>query len=223
MSPKWTFDCIIKELVSPQTWQSRRICTHFPSGNHQNHNQVLNSHRPKRLESTPPDTFKDKEEATRDGRRGAFTTQSNPMSTRWAAHRLEGNYITEVPSQDQVLSPTSCSPAWRSSPARRVPRAFGLEGQWGLSTGLELHGTGGDRVHSWRAQTRFCATGSQPRLVNSIGAGTGPPVGPRGSPVVTGVGCGSLGRGKGKDSGGRSPQRILTSPRGRHFGIKTWL
>ena len=60
MNPKWTFDCIIKELVSPQTWQSRRICAHFPSGNHQNHNQVLNSHRPKRLESTPPDTFKDK-------------------------------------------------------------------------------------------------------------------------------------------------------------------
>ena len=120
----------MKELVSPQTRQSGRICAHFPSGNHQNHNQVLNSLPPKTLESTPHDIFKDNEGATRDGRRGAFTTQSKPMSTRWAAHRLQGNYITEVPSQDGVLSPTSRSPAWRSSPARRDSRAFGLEGQW---------------------------------------------------------------------------------------------
>lgn len=127
------------------------------------------------------------------------------MSTRWAAHRLENNYITEVPSQDQVLSP------------HHAPQCEGPALRGGTPEHLALK-VSGDRVQQWSStglgetestlgghRQGFVHPGSQPRVVNSTGAGTGPPVGPRGSPVATGVGCGSRGRGKGKDSGSRSP------------------
>lgn len=154
---------------------------------------------------------------------GGVFSQPSPMSSRWAAHRLENNYITEVPSQDRVLSP------------HHTPQGEGPALRGGTPEHLALK-VSGDRVQDWSStglgetestlgghRQGFVHPGSQPRVVNSTGAGTGPPVGPRGSPVATGVGCGSRGRGKGKDSGSRSPQRMLTSPRGRHFGFKTWL
>ena len=38
---------------------------------------------------------KTKKKPQQERRRGTFLIQSNPMSTGWATHKLETNYITE--------------------------------------------------------------------------------------------------------------------------------
>ena len=52
----------------------------------------------KTLELTKKDTQhpKTKENPLGDGRRGAITVKSNPITAGWVTHRLENTYTTEV-------------------------------------------------------------------------------------------------------------------------------
>ena len=54
------------------------------------------------LEPTKKDTLhpKTKKKLQRDGRWGAITIKSNLIHARWATHKLENNYITEVLPQE---------------------------------------------------------------------------------------------------------------------------
>ena len=97
------------------------------------------------------------------------------MSTRWAAHRLEKKGIRVVLT--------------RSGPEPHVTLpSMKAQSTW------PWRSAGRERAHSWRHRQGFVHAGSQPRAVSSIAAGAGP-VGPGGSPVETGVGCGPLGEG----------------------------
>ena len=80
-------------------WQSRRTCAHSLLREHQNHNELLNNNRQedtgthqKRYTPHP----KTKEKPQWDGRRGAITIKSNPITAGWVTHKLENTYITEV-------------------------------------------------------------------------------------------------------------------------------
>lgn len=62
----------------------------------QNHNcRTINR---KTLEPTKKD-IKDKEKPTRQHRRSTIMIKSNPISTEWATHKLENNYITVLAQQ----------------------------------------------------------------------------------------------------------------------------
>ena len=52
----------------------------------------------KTLELTKKDTPhpKTKEKPQWDGRRGAITIKSNPITTGWVTHKLQNNYTTEI-------------------------------------------------------------------------------------------------------------------------------
>ena len=76
----------------------------------------------KTMEFTKKDTPhpKTKEKPQWDGRRGAITIKSNPITAGWVTHKLEDTYTTEVPPTGvKVLSPTSGFPTWGSGNGRR--------------------------------------------------------------------------------------------------------
>ena len=123
----------------------------------------------------------------------------------------------------KVLSPTSGSPGWGSGIRRRNPRALGFEDQWGLSAGAPQD-WGKQRFHSWRAHTRFHVHWDPAQSSNSIGAWAGPTYE---SWRVSWGGWDWLWitMGGGQGHWWQRTQRILiglSSPRGCHFGTKTW-
>ena len=84
-------------------------------------------------------------------------------------------------------------------------RAFGFEGQWGLSAGAPQN-WGEERLHSWGLHTRFHVHGDPGQSSDSTGAWADLPVGrpfKEGSPQEAGglavAHCGS------KDTGGGDP------------------
>ena len=103
----------------------------------------------------------------------------------------------------------------------RTPRAFGIEGQWGLSA-IAPQGWEKLSLHSWRAHTRTHRHRDPAQSSTSIGTRVGLTRGPGGSPGLVGGGCNSL---WGQGHRPQRPQGILisvSSPRGPCFGTKTW-
>lgn len=65
----------------------------------------------------------------------------------WATHKLEKNCITEVPPHEwQSQAHTLGSPAQESCTRNTAPRAFGFEGQQGLTSGAP---TGSGQIKTW--------------------------------------------------------------------------
>ena len=89
-----------------------------------------------------------------DGRRSAIMIKSNPIPTRWAVHKLENNYTTEVlPQEWQYWAPCEAPLTGCLATGGRGPRKSGFEGQWSLITGIPQD-WGKQKLHSWRAHTR---------------------------------------------------------------------
>ena len=89
-----------------------------------------------------------------DGRRSAIMIKSNPIPTRWAVHKLENNYTTEVlPQEWQYWAPCEAPLTGCLATGGRGPRKSGFEGQWSLITEIPQD-WGKQKLHSWRAHTR---------------------------------------------------------------------
>ena len=72
----------------------------------------------KTMELTKKDTphSKTKQKPQWDGRRGAITIKSNPITAGWVTHRLQNTYTTEVhPLEWRLWDP--CQPSQRGGPA----------------------------------------------------------------------------------------------------------
>lgn len=85
-------------------------------------------------------THKDKK-SQRGSRRGTFCN-----AIKWATHKLENNYIAEVPCQ--VPQPGGLALG------EEALGAFGVESQWDLSAEVPQD-WGKERLHSWRVHTKF--------------------------------------------------------------------
>ena len=110
----------------------------------------------KTLELTKKHTLhpKTKEKPQWDGRRGAITIKSNPITAGWVTHKLENTYTTEVhPLEWRFWAP--CQASQPGGPARRggIPRESDFEGWRDLITGLRQD-WGKQRLHSWKAHTK---------------------------------------------------------------------
>ena len=74
-----------------------------------------------------------------DGEKGTLMIQSNPTSTGWVTHRLENNYVTEVLLGEwEFWAPCQVPQCGCLALGEEPPRAFGLEGQWDLTTETPL-------------------------------------------------------------------------------------
>ena len=106
-------------------WWKRKNGVYLLSWNQQNYNQLLNSLQPNRLQTIKKDILlqKTKRRPHQVGTRDNYMDISNPISTRWAAHRLENNCITET-HNERVLSPMSGPHAWGSGIGRRNPQSI---------------------------------------------------------------------------------------------------
>ena len=98
-----------------------------------------------------------------------------------------------------VLSPTSGTPTWGSNIGSRSPRAFGFEGQWGLSARAPQDQEK-QRLHSWWVQTMFLMHWNPRQSRDSIRHELDLPPCLNGSPGKAGI---SYGIQWGKDTGGR--------------------
>ena len=67
---------------------------------------------------------KDKREATKRQLEGIIMINSNPISARWATHKLENNSTKGSPTVLNVLSPMSDFPSW--GPGKEVMKPQGL-------------------------------------------------------------------------------------------------
>ena len=99
----------------------------------------------KTLEPTKKDTLhpKTKKKPQQDGRRGAIVIKSNPVPARWANHKLEDNYTTEViPQEWKFWAPirfTSLG-VWQQDEESLKNLALKGSGVWSQ----DFHRTGGD-------------------------------------------------------------------------------
>ena len=91
-----------------------------------------------------------------DGRRSAIVIKSNPIPTRWAVHKLENNYTTEVlPQEWKYWAPCEAPLPGCLATGGGGPRKSGFEGQWSLIIGIPQD-WGKQKLHSWRAHKRSC-------------------------------------------------------------------
>ena len=110
----------------------------------------------KTLELTKKDTpyLKTKEKLQWDGRRGAITIKSNPITAGWVTHKLENTYTTEVhPVEWRFWAPCQASPPGGLATGGGIPRESDFEGQRDLIAGLQQDWWK-QRLHSWRVHTK---------------------------------------------------------------------
>ena len=148
----------------------------------------------KTLELTKKDTPhpKTKEKPQGDGKNGAITIKSNPITAGWVTHKLENTYTTEVhPLEWKFWAPHQASqpggPATGGGiPKIRLWRLVGFDCR--TSTGL-----GDTEIPLLQGTHRvLCAWGLRGRSSDPMGDWTGPTCGIGGSPAEAGSGCGSL-------------------------------
>ena len=92
----------------------------------------------KTLELTKKDTLhpKTKEKPQWDGRRGAITIKSNPITTRWVTHKLENNYTMEVhPLEWRFWALCQASQPGGPAMGGGIPRESDVEGWQDLNSG----------------------------------------------------------------------------------------
>ena len=90
-----------------------------------------------------------------DGRRGTMMIKSNPIPTRWAAHKLENSNSKEVLLLLwRFWVPRQASQLGDPSEGLGIPRESDFEGQWCLITGL--HRTGGNTDSTLRRNKILC-------------------------------------------------------------------
>ena len=95
-----------------------------------------------------------KEKPQWDGRRGAITIKSNPITTGWVTHKLENTYTTEVhPLEWRFWAPRQASQPGSLATGGGIPRESDFEGYRDLIGGLRQD-WGKQRLHSWRAHTK---------------------------------------------------------------------
>ena len=85
----------------------------------------------KTLELTRKDTPHPmtKEKPQWDGRRGAITIKSNPITAGWATHKLDNTYITEVhPLEWRFWAPPQASQPGGLATGKGIPRESDFEG-----------------------------------------------------------------------------------------------
>ena len=85
----------------------------------------------KTLELTKKDTphAKTKEEPQWDGRRGAITIKSNPITAGWVTHKLENTHTTEVhPREWRFWAPRQASQPGGLATGGGIPRESDFEG-----------------------------------------------------------------------------------------------
>ena len=91
-----------------------------------------------------------------EGRIGAITIKSNPRTARWVTHKLENNNTKEVhPLEWRFWAPCQASQSGGPATGGGIPRESDLK-----ASGIWLQDfdrTGGNRLHSWRAHTKYCA------------------------------------------------------------------
>ena len=79
-----------------------------------------------------------------DGRRGAITIKSNPITAVWVTHKLENNYTTEVPPLEwRFWAPHQASQPRGPAMGGGIPRESDFEAYWDLIAGLQ---------QNWRKQ-----------------------------------------------------------------------
>ena len=72
-----------------------------------------------------------------DGRRGAITIKSNPMSIGWVTHKLKNTYTTEVhPLEWRFWAPRQASQPGGTATIGGIPRESYFEVWWDLTAGL---------------------------------------------------------------------------------------
>ena len=72
---------------------------------------------------------KTKEKPQWDGRRGAITTKSNPITAGWATHKLENTYTTEFhPLEWRFWAPRQASQPGGPAMGGGIPRESDFEG-----------------------------------------------------------------------------------------------
>ena len=87
----------------------------------------------KTLELTKKDTPhpKTKGKPQWDGRRGAITVKSNPITAGWVTHRLENTYTTEVhPLEWRFWATRQASQPGGMATGGGIPRESDFEAQW---------------------------------------------------------------------------------------------
>ena len=106
--------------------------------------------------------------------------------------QTENNYITEVlPQELEFWVPHEAPQPEGLELGVGDFRAFGFEGQWGLSVGL--HRTGGNRDSTLRRCTQgFMCTGTEGKAVSPQKPGPDLRADLRGTPGEVGVGCGPI-------------------------------
>ena len=78
----------------------------------------------------------DKREARKRQLEGIIMINSNPISARWATHKLENNSTKGSPTVVNVLSPMSDFPSWDLAKGLQNPRDSDHEGQLALIIGI---------------------------------------------------------------------------------------
>ena len=118
-----------KEREEPR-WQSTRMCSHSLLWEHRNHTSCWTIIDRKTLELTKKDTPhpKTKEKPQWDGRRGAITVKSNPITAGWVTHRLENTYTTEVHTLEwRFWAPRQASQTGGLATGGGIPRESDFE------------------------------------------------------------------------------------------------
>ena len=104
-----------------------------------------------------------------DRRRGAFAIQSNSVLAGRATGKQENKYITEVlPQEWDFWAPHQAHQPGDLTSVGEDPRASGFEGRRGMSAGAPQD-WGKQRLHSWRAHTRFHVHWATGQSSDSIG------------------------------------------------------
>ena len=111
----------------------------------------------KTLELTKKDTPhpKTKEKPQWDGRKGAITIKSDPITSGWVTHKLENTYTTEVhPLEWRFWAPHQASqPGGPRTTGGGIPRESDFESYRDLTAGLRQDWEK-QRLHSWMAHTK---------------------------------------------------------------------
>ena len=126
------------------SWKSTKIATSFWT--------TINRRMLKSTQKKGIPHPKTKKKQQWDGKRGANTIKSNPIPAGLVTHYLENNkYQRSSPTAVKVPSLMSDFPAWGSSQETGNP-----QGIW-PSRPMEFdYRTRGNRLHSWRGQTKSC-------------------------------------------------------------------